>query len=80
MKHKPHISAASRIAAELAALYIDAPHLRRIDAATLASIEAAGGTFDFETGEVDFPRSPIPIIGTLDSATGHIQFHRGRQP
>ena len=71
----------NHLAAELAALYNDEPHLARIDPFALAAIEAAGGTFNFETGEVELPpaRCPVPVVGTLDSATGVVTWHNAKR-
>lgn len=78
-----HISGKlTTLSAELAAIYNDQPDLHRIDAMTLAAIEAKGGTFDFETGKVSYKQptsgifAAIPIVGAIDSATGRITFNR----
>lgn len=80
MLTNPYFGRTARIAAELAALYNDEPHLHRIDPHALAAIEEAGGTFNFQTGEVELPpaRCAVPVVGTLDSATGAIRWHNAR--
>lgn len=75
----PHYHTISAIAAELAALYNDAPHLHRIDPFVLAAIETAGCTFNFTTGEVDAPHCRVPVVGSLDSATGQVHWHRAKK-
>lgn len=75
----PHIT---RIAAELAALYNDEPHLHRIDPGALAAIEDAGGTYNFETGAVELPPVHCPVlvvsVGVLDSATGIVHWRNAK--
>lgn len=69
------------ISAELTALYNDAPHLARIDPFALAAIEASGCTFNFSTGEVELPpaRCPVPVVGTVNSATGSVRWHTAKR-
>lgn len=68
------------IAAELTSLYNDEPHLHRIDPFALAAIEDAGGTYDFETGEVHLPteRCTVPVVGVVDSHTGTVRWHNAK--
>lgn len=70
----------AHIAGELAALYNDDPKAHRIDPFALAAIEDAGGTFNFQTGEVSFdtPQRRLPIVGVVDSATGIVHWHNAK--
>lgn len=80
MLTKPYYARTAAIAAELAALYNDEPHLHRIDPFALAAIEDAGGTYDFQTGEVHLPaeRCAVPVVGVVDSHTGAVRWHNAR--